>query len=86
MAPNQPGSESPAVRDPVEELAEEFLERYRAGERPPLTEFTERAPEHAAEILELFPALVMLEQALPSDDAPRRGGEVISGRGMIGGS
>ena len=46
----------------VLELAEEFLDRYRNGERPPLKEYTDRYPEHADEILEVFPALAMLEQ------------------------
>jgi hypothetical protein len=51
----------------VEELAEAFLERYRRGERPSLTEFIEQAPQHAAEIRELFPALVLMEQAGPAE-------------------
>ena len=42
--------ETPPARDPVEELAEAFLERYRRGERPALSEFTARAPDHADEI------------------------------------
>ncbi|MBI3409190.1 MAG: protein kinase [Planctomycetes bacterium] len=58
--------ESPVSRDPLEELAEAFLERYRRGERPSITEFTARAPEHADEIRELFPALVVMEQAAPA--------------------
>jgi serine/threonine protein kinase len=61
-ASNSP-SETPPARDPVEELAEAFLERYRRGERPALSEFVARAPEHADEIRELFPALVLMEQA-----------------------
>jgi eukaryotic-like serine/threonine-protein kinase len=55
--------ETPSARDPVEELAEAFLERYRRGERPALSEFIARAPDHAAEIRDLFPALVLIEQA-----------------------
>ena len=35
-------------RETVEQLAEEFVERYRRGERPPLSEYTARYPEHAA--------------------------------------
>lgn len=63
------GATSASTRDPVEELAEVFLDRYRRGERPSLTEFTARAPEHAKEIRELFPALVLLEQAIPVNAA-----------------
>src|SRR5262249_36201375 len=49
-------------RDPVEKLAEEFAERYRRGERPSLTEYTDRHPELAGQIRELFPVLVEMEQ------------------------
>jgi len=38
----------------VLELAEEFLDRYRKGERPPLKEYIERHPELAAEIKEVL--------------------------------
>src|SRR5262249_11092896 len=47
--------------DPLDQLAEEFAERYRRGERPPLSEYTNRHPELAEQIRELFPALVMME-------------------------
>ncbi len=56
-------------RQTVEQLAEEFVERYRRGERPPLSEFTARDPEHADEIRDLFPALVMMEQIAPDSEA-----------------
>src|SRR6516165_7269345 len=55
-------------RNPVEELAEEFLQRYRRGERPSLTEYVARRPELGDEIRELFPALVMMEEAGPKSD------------------
>src|SRR5688572_14304285 len=58
-------SESSADRDPLERLAEEFVARYRAGERPSLTEFAERHPELAGQIRELFPTLVEMEQLRP---------------------
>jgi serine/threonine protein kinase/WD40 repeat protein len=54
----EPTSES----DVFNELAYEFAERYRRGERPSLTEYTDRHPELADEIRDLFPALVMVEQ------------------------
>jgi WD40 repeat protein/serine/threonine protein kinase len=63
-------------RETVEQLAEEFVERYRRGERPALSEYTERYPEHAEEIRDLFPALVMMEQIAPdsaSDSSPSPG-------------
>src|SRR5207244_6186083 len=49
-------------RDPVEKLAEEFAERFRRGERPALTEYTQKYPELAEQIRELFPAMVVIEQ------------------------
>src|SRR6516162_6091968 len=56
---------SNADRNPVDELAEEFAERYRRGEHPALTEYTEKYPQWADEIRDLFPALVMMEQFKP---------------------
>ncbi len=49
-------------RNPVEVLADEFAARYRGGERPSVAEYTARYPDHAAEIEELFPSIVMIEQ------------------------
>src|SRR5215472_4071965 len=45
-----------------DELAEEFAQRYRRGERPSLEEYIDRLPEMAEEIREMFPALVEVEQ------------------------
>jgi hypothetical protein len=55
--------------DPVEELVDSFLERYRRGERPSLTEYTVRHPELAEPIRALFPALLVVEE-LGSRDGP----------------
>ena len=46
-----------------DDLAEEFAGRFRRGERPSLQEYVDRLPEMAAEIREMFPALVEVEQA-----------------------
>jgi hypothetical protein len=80
-------------REIVEQLAEDFVERYRRGERPPLSEYTQRYPEHAEQIRDLFPALVMMEQIAPdsqgdplpaSDRSPRqRSGEPPNGSAII---
>jgi serine/threonine protein kinase/tetratricopeptide (TPR) repeat protein len=48
--------------DPLVELAEEFAERYRRGERPSLTEYTAKHPGLAERIRKLFPALVLMEE------------------------
>ncbi len=55
-------------RETVERLAEEFVERYRRGEEPQLSEYIRRCPQHAAEIRELFPALVVMEKIAPHSD------------------
>ena len=55
-------------RNPVEVLAEEFLERERRGERPSLTEYVARCPELADEIHELFPVLLDMEDARHSKE------------------
>lgn len=72
-------------RNPVEELAEEFLARYRRGEYPPLTEYTERHPDLADEIRDLFPALVMMEEAgapVQSTTGDRAEAVTADGRGL----
>ena len=68
-------SAADAQRDPVEELAEDFARRLRRGERPSLSEYTARHPELAAEIHELFPALVVMEQFGSVADAYERSTE-----------
>ncbi len=49
----------------VDELAEEFACRWRAGERPAVEEYAEQYPEHADEIRAVLPAVVMMEQLKP---------------------
>jgi serine/threonine protein kinase/Flp pilus assembly protein TadD len=61
--------------DILGQLAEEFLTRYRRGERPASTEYAARHPELAERIRELFSALVLMEDVRPDPpttaDAPR---------------
>jgi WD40 repeat protein/serine/threonine protein kinase len=52
-----------SVVDPVGQLAEEFITRYRRGERPALSEYTEQHPELAERIEQVFPMMVMMEEA-----------------------
>ena len=47
----------------LDELAEEFLARYREGQRPSLSEFVARHPDMADEIRDLFPTLTAMEEA-----------------------
>src|SRR5262249_48369717 len=66
----------------LDDLAEEFAARLRAGERPPLQEFIDRHPDLAGEIRELFPALAQVEQAgesAPAEPPPE------TEHGQIGG-
>jgi serine/threonine protein kinase len=50
-------------------LAEEFLERYRQGQRPSLKEYIDRHPELAAEIKEVFPAMALMENVALADES-----------------
>jgi WD40 repeat protein len=54
-------------RDPFEVVAESFLERFRAGQRPSVEEYAALHPELADQIRGLLPALVMVEQDLSID-------------------
>ena len=62
-------SQSESQSAVVLELAEEFLDRYRKGERPPLREYIARHPELAAEIKEVFPTLALMEKIVLADDS-----------------
>ena len=42
----------PSDADPLDAVVESFLERYRRGERPSLTEYIEQYPELAGRIRE----------------------------------
>ena len=66
------------MRNPVEILAEEFLERYRRGDRPTVTEYVDGHPELSEEIREVFPALLAMEEVGPHPAAlgsPRHNSE-----------
>ena len=49
--------------DLLDQLADEFAARFRRGERPTIKEYSDRYPDLADEIRELFPALVKVERA-----------------------
>lgn len=73
---------TPAPDDPLGAVIESFLERFRRGERPAITELVARYPELASRIRELIPALVELEQlgAVSADLGESRGSPPGSGR------
>src|SRR5262249_48994772 len=54
--------ESTSGPDLFNQLADEFAERYRQGQRPSLSEYADQYPELAGQIRELFPALVAIER------------------------
>ncbi len=56
------GPSSASDDDPLGVIVDSFLARYRRGERPALTDLIALHPDLAAEIHELIPALVKLEQ------------------------
>ena len=57
-------------QDTVDRLAEEFVARHRRGEHPDLAEYTDRYPQYAEAIRDLFPALVLIEQVKPAAGEP----------------
>jgi serine/threonine-protein kinase len=63
------------------QLADEFLQRYRRGELPALTEYTARHPELAEQIRELFPGLVLMEDIRPDPPTPVGAGPGPGGAG-----
>ncbi len=58
---------------PLNQVAEEFVARYRRGECPSVSDFISRHPNLAEEIRELIPALVMMEDARPTPEMPAAG-------------
>src|SRR6266436_5452017 len=59
----------------LDKLAEEFAERYRRGERPPLSEYINRYPHLAEDIREVFPAMVEIEKI---EEVRREPGEAVT--------
>ncbi len=51
-----------AERDPVEALAEEFIESLRRGEHPSVEDYASRHPDLAAEIREVLPTVARMER------------------------
>jgi serine/threonine protein kinase/WD40 repeat protein len=68
-------------RDPLDALAEEFLDRMRRGDRPGVSEFLARAPERARELEELLSALLLVEDVKLHADAT----STALGTGLPGG-
>ncbi len=60
------------LRDPVDSLAERFLQDHQAGRAPDPEEFLARHPEHADELRAVLSAILLIEEAKDDElaDAP----------------
>jgi serine/threonine protein kinase len=54
----------------LDQLAHEFAERLRRGERPTVEEYAEQHPHLAAEIRDFFPTLMLMEAQLTPASSP----------------
>jgi serine/threonine protein kinase len=77
-------SDSSSGREPLEELAESFLARFRAGERPSLTDVAAAHPDLADQIRELFPALIEMEQVGSATGSAPPGAAIEEMRSNLG--
>ena len=84
-------SESETRSAQVFELAEEFLEKHRRGERPTLKEYVDQHPVLADQIREVFPVMAMMESIALVDESQaaehRRGAaraEAMPSLGQLG--
>ena len=62
MSESESALETPSGDELLAELTEDFLSRYRTGERPSVDEYTSKYPELACRIRDVFSAVVMMEQ------------------------
>jgi serine/threonine protein kinase/tetratricopeptide (TPR) repeat protein len=54
---------NPSEAEPIGQIADEFVDAIRQGQPPSVEEFARRYPEHAEQIREMLPALVLMEKA-----------------------
>ena len=66
-------TESSEQASRLDELAEEFVNAWRRGERPQMSEYIARNPDLADEIRELFPSIVLMEEVRPEASASDSG-------------
>ncbi len=52
----------------VSQLANEYLARCRNGEAPPLSEYTDKHPQLAEDIREIFPMMLLMEENAPNEE------------------
>jgi WD40 repeat protein/serine/threonine protein kinase len=75
-------NEVPSQRHPIDELAEDFVSRYRRGEHPSISEYASRYPELASQIGKVLQALVLMEELGPDRS---KNGKVDGGPSAVGG-
>src|SRR5262249_48435613 len=73
---DRPMTDARSERHPIDQIAEDFVARYRRGEHPSVSEYARRYPEWAEEVEEVLQALVMMEalgppRCLSHDDGMR---------------
>ena len=49
-------------RNPIEVIADEFVDRLRRGEQPTIEEYADQYPDIRDDILELLPTVVEMEK------------------------
>src|SRR5205807_4978625 len=57
-------------RHPAEQVADEFIARYRRGERPSVAEYVQRHPEWAGQLQDVLPAMILMEELAPGKSEP----------------
>src|SRR5206468_12097712 len=62
--------DNPSAADPLGQIADEFVEAFRQGQRPSVEAFARRYPEQADAIRDMLPALLLMEQAKSAGDSP----------------
>src|SRR5262245_13909961 len=60
---------APSQRHPVEQLAEDFVNRIRNGEHPSLSESVKQYPDVSGELADIIQALLMLEDLGAASDS-----------------
>src|SRR5262249_24663997 len=60
--------------DPFGQIADEFAEAFRQGKQPSVEEFARRYPEHADDLRDVLPALLLMEKAKSPDEISGEGG------------
>ena len=67
-------NEPEQLAEKLDQLAGDFVDQHRRGQRPTIEDFATAHPDLAEQIRDLFPALLMMERVRPvSDDFPGLG-------------